>query len=72
MHELSEDFNKVIGNMKKNPSELKNTLTEVKNTPEGVSGGLEAAGDQFSDPEDRTAESTQAEQHITNEASNKQ
>ena len=35
MDEHSENFNKELGNVKKNHTELKNTITEMKTTLEG-------------------------------------
>ena len=32
----SESFNKELENIKKNQSELNKTITEMKNTPEGI------------------------------------
>ena len=36
MDELSENFNKEIENIKRNQSELRSTITEMKNTQEGI------------------------------------
>ena len=36
MEENSENFNKEIENIKKNQSDQNNTITEIKNTLEGI------------------------------------
>lgn len=36
MDKLSKNFNKDIRTIKKNQSELKNTITEMQNKPEGI------------------------------------
>ena len=57
---LSETFNKEIENIKKNQSEMKNSIAEIKNTQERITSRLEKAG-QISNLEDRVMESNQAE-----------
>lgn len=57
--EFSENFNKEKEKMKK--TGLKNTITEMKNTVEGISSRLEDA-EQISNLEGRVTKSTQAEQ----------
>lgn len=41
MDEYSQDFNRMIGNIKKKRSELKNAITELKNTLEGINNRLD-------------------------------
>lgn len=58
--EHSENFNKEIGSMKMGQSEQKNTLTEVKNTLEGINSRL-GDKEQISDLEDKIMKITQSE-----------
>ena len=60
--ELSGNFNKKIENIKKNQLELKNMITEMKNTPGWIKSKLEDEEEWISDLEDRVMESTQVEQ----------
>ena len=62
MEELSEAFNKEIENIKKNQSELRNTITEIKNTPGGINSWLEDAKEHISNLEDRVMENMEAEE----------
>ena len=41
---------------------MKYTITEMKNTLEGINRRLDEAGDRISDLEDKVAENTQSEQ----------
>ena len=41
MDELSENFSKEIENTKKNQSELKNTIAEMKTTLQGINSRLD-------------------------------
>ena len=43
MGELGENCNNEIEDIEKNPSQLKNRLTEMKNIPEGINSRLEDA-----------------------------
>ena len=56
------DFNKEIENIKKTQLELRNTITQIKNTLEGISSILEVGEECISDLEDRIIEGMQAEQ----------
>ena len=60
VEELSETFNKEIERAKKNQSELKNTITEIKKkkTVEGTNNRLEDAEECISDLEDKVMEIT--------------
>ena len=60
MKELNETFKKEVENIKKNKSELNNTVTEM-NIIEGINSRLEYEGEYVNDLEDRVMESTQAE-----------
>ena len=55
MDELSENFSKEIENTKKNQSELKNTIAEMKTTLQGINSRLEDA-EQVSNLEDMEME----------------
>ena len=61
MEDLSETFNKEIENIKKNQSEMKNLITEIKNTLEGINR-IEETEEQTSNLEHRVMESNEAEQ----------
>ena len=41
---------------------MKNSITEIKNIPEGINSRLEEAEEQISNPEDRVMERNQPEQ----------
>ena len=58
MDGLSENSNKEI---KKKKPELKNRVTEMRNTLEGINSRSEEAEEWISNLEDRGVESTQAE-----------
>ena len=62
MEELSEILNKGIRNIKKNQSEMKNIINEIKNTLEGIISRLEDAEECNSNLGDRIMESIQAEE----------
>ena len=48
-------------NMKKNQTKLKNILTEMKDTLEGINSRLNDTGNWIGKPEDRVAEMTEVE-----------
>ena len=60
MEEHSENFNKELENIRKNQSELKNTILE--NTIEEINSRLVDTVEHISDLEDRIVEITQSEQ----------
>ena len=62
IEDLSKNFNKEIENVKKKQSEMKSTITEIKNTSEGINSRLDIAEDWISDLRDRVAENIQQEQ----------
>ena len=64
MDEHSEKFNKELENVKKNQTELKSAITELKNTPEGITSRLHDTKEHNSDLEDREAKIIQAEQKV--------
>ena len=66
MDKLSENFNKEIEYRKKNQSELKNTITDMKNTLERINSRVEDAED-ISDLEDRELEIIKLEQQTERE-----
>ena len=57
--EYSEKFNKELKNIKKNQAEMKNTITETKNTLEGMNGRLGGTEECISNLEGRIMETTQ-------------
>ena len=62
MEELRENFNKDLENTRNNKSELKSTITEIKNMLEGINSRLDNTEERTSDLEDRIMEITQPEQ----------
>ena len=63
--ENSENFNKELGNIlkKKKTSQLKNTITEIKNWIEWINGKLGDIEECTGDLEDRIIKITRSEQH---------
>ena len=59
MENINEALNKEI---KKNKSEMKNMISEIKHTPDGINSRLEEAEEPINDLEDRVMEGNQAEQ----------
>lgn len=57
MGEQTEKFNKELENIKENRRDLKNTITEVKNTLEGINR-FNNTEEHSSDGEDRVVEIT--------------
>ena len=57
MGEQTEKFNKELENIKENRRDLKNTITEVKNTLEGINR-FNNTEEHSSDREDRVVEIT--------------
>ena len=51
-----------IGNIKKNHSEIKNILTELKTTLQGINRDRDETEDKIRDLKDKGAENTQSEQ----------
>ena len=51
-----------IENIKKNQSEMKTTITEMKNILQGINSKVDEAEDQIRDLEDKKVENTQSEQ----------
>ena len=62
MDEHSEIFNKELENIKNDQRELKNTITEMKTTLEGVDSRI-AEAELISDMEDRMVEISAMEQN---------
>ena len=67
--ELSKIFNKEIGNVKmeienikKNEWDMKNIITEMKNTLEGINSKFDETENWISNLEDKVAENIQSEQ----------
>ena len=61
MEEYNEKFNKELKNIKKNQTELKNAITEIKNTLEGNNSKLGDTQEWIHKLEGRGVEITQAE-----------
>ena len=61
MDEPSEKFNGGLENEKKNQTEMKNIITEIKSTLEGINNGLDNKEEQLNNLKDRIVEMTQAE-----------
>lgn len=64
---FSENFNKEIRNIMetentKNPSEMKNAITERKNTLQGINSRVDEVENQIRDLEDKEAENIQSQQ----------
>ena len=57
-----ENFNKEIGNIKKNQSELQNTITKMEHTLERANSKLENSEEQITNLTDRGVEIAQSEQ----------
>lgn len=65
--ENSENFNKELGNIfKKRTSQLKNTITEIKNWIEWINGKLGDIEECTGDLEDRIIKITRSEQQKEN------
>ena len=65
LKELSENYSSRktgIETIKKNQQKMKNTISEMKNTPEGINSRLDETEDQISDLGDKLSEHTQSEQ----------
>ena len=62
MDELSENVNKELEDIKKNQSELKNTIMETKNSPDGIESRVDDAEEWISKLNKRLEEITQAKQ----------
>ena len=57
-----ENFNKEIGNTKKNQSELQNTITKMENTLDSTNSKLENSEEQITNLKDRVIKIAQSEQ----------
>ena len=62
MEEHSEKFNKELENIQKNPTELRNTITEIKNAQEAINSRFDDTEECISNLEDRLVEITKVEQ----------
>ena len=62
IEEHSKNFNTEVENIKKNQSQLNNTITEMKNILEGIKSGLSDTKECICNLEDRIVEITQTEQ----------
>ena len=58
--EKSDISNKLLEKVKKNQTQLRTTIIEIKNTLEGISSRLDNTEEQISDLENRVVEITQA------------
>ena len=62
LDEHSDNFNKELENIKKNQSELRNKIIEMKSALEGINSRVGDTEEHISDFEDRIMEITQTEQ----------
>ena len=62
--EYSENFNKELENVKKNQSQLKNAITEIKITLKRIKSRLDDREECTSNVEDRKMKITQSEHQI--------
>ena len=62
LDEHSDLVNKVLQNIKKNQSEMKNTILEMRNSLEGLNSRVEDTEQHISALDERLEEITQAEQ----------
>ena len=62
MDEHNKDFNKVLENIKKNQTELNNTIIEIRNALEEINNILDNTEEQISELEDNTVKITHAKQ----------
>ena len=62
MQKIEESINKDLEELKNKHTETYNTITEIKNTPEGISSRIYGAVEQISELEDKKVEITSEEQ----------
>ena len=62
MEKTQESINKDLGELKKKHTETNNTITEIKNTLEGINSRISEA-EQISELEDKMVEITSEEQN---------
>ena len=60
---MQEPINKDLEELKNKHSETNNTITEIKNAPEGINSRISEAEEQISEQEDKMVEITSEEQN---------
>ena len=70
MGDLSETLNTETENIKKNQSVTKNTITDIKNTQDGINSRVEEAEEQISDLEKTVMKSKQLSRWEKNNTQN--
>ena len=63
MEKMQESINKDLEELKNKHAKTNNTITEIKNTLEGINGRIYKAEESISGPEDRMVEITADEQN---------
>ena len=63
MEKIQETFNKDLEEQKSKQREMNNTISEIKNSPEGISSRITEAEERISDLEDKIVAITTAEQN---------
>ena len=63
MEKIKETFNKDLEELKSKQTVMNNTITEMKNTLEGISSRITVTEERISDLEDRKVEITAMEQN---------
>ena len=63
MEKMQEPINKDLEELKNKHSETNNTITEIKNAPEGINSRISEAEEQISEQEDKMVEITSEEQN---------
>ena len=67
MEKMQESINKDLEELKTKHTETNNTITEIKNTPEGINGRISEAEEWISELEDKMVEITSEEQKQPNQ-----
>ena len=63
MQKIKETFNKDLEELKSKETMMNNTISEIKNSLEGISGRITEAEEQISDLEEKIVEMTTTEQN---------
>ena len=63
MEKMQESINNDLEELKIKQTETHNTITEIKNTPEGINSRISEAEEQISELEDKMVEITSEEQN---------
>ena len=62
MEKIKETFNKDLEELKSKQTMMKNTINEIKNSPEGINSRITEAEERISDLEDKIVEIATTEQ----------